>query len=78
MRSLVTIKVMTNSMMAMQAKRPMVHTHPCCLFPCPKVSTSGRVSPCTTNWAMVTATKRMVVMLVRSLMSLVITPPNEA
>ena len=76
-RSLVTKKVMINRKKATQAKRPMVQTQPCCRFPCPKLSTNGRVRPWTTNWAMVTATKRMVVMLVRSLILLVITPPKE-
>ena len=77
MRSFETMKVMTNSTTAIQAKSPMVQTQPCCWSPLPKVSTRGSVSHCTTNCAMVTAMKRMVVMLVRSLMSLVITPPND-
>ena len=77
MRSFVTMKVMMKKMKAMAANSPMVHSQPCCWLPCPKRSTNGSVSPCTTNWAMVTRMKRMVVMLVRSLMSLVITPPKE-
>ena len=62
------------------AKIVMVVNHPCASSlpaPRPNLCTNGKVKPCTTNWATVAATKRMEVMLVRSLMSLVITPPNE-
>ena len=62
-RSRLTLKVMIKNTNAMAAKMPMVQIHPCCRFwpSFPKWSTKGSVIPCTTNCAIVTATKRIVV-----------------
>ena len=77
MRSRLTENVIIKQAKAITAKSAIVHSQPCCRLPCPKRSTNGSVRPCTINWAIVTATKRMVVMLVRSRISLVMTPPND-
>ena len=62
----------------MMANRVIVRNHPRWSLPCPNLETNGKVSPCTTKVAIVAVTKRMDEILVRSLMSLVITPPKEA
>ena len=79
MRSRVEKKVMTRKTNPIQANKEIVHNQPCALSPpSENLLTKGSVSPCTTNWAMVAATKRMEVILVRSFISPDITPPKEA
>lgn len=77
MRSRADKKVTMKHTRHTAAKRPMVQSQPWRSSPPPNFDTSGRVKPCTTNWAMVLPTNRMLVMLVRSRMSPVITPPND-
>ena len=77
-RSLVTTKATIKKASATAAKMAIVDDQPCCsVEPSEKWFTNGNVRPCTTNWAIVTTTKRIVVMLVRSRISLVMTPPKE-
>ena len=78
MRSRVERKQTTSSTKASKAKSRMVRDHPRDALLPPNRATRGSVKPCTTNCATVLAIKRMLLMLVRSLMSEVITPPKEA
>jgi len=69
MRSLGTVPAMIRNTKPMTAKSEMVQSQPwASSLPeaRPNLSTNGSVRPCTTNWAMVLATKRMLVMEVRS------------
>ena len=79
-RSRAEKKVMMRNIRPMTANHDIVQSHPCPLSPDSPVNllTNGSVKPCTMNCAIVAATKRILVMLLRSLMSLVITPPSEA
>ena len=78
MRSLVVKNVMSRQIKAMKANSRMVRLHPRLASDPPRRSISGSVKPCTANWAMVLATNLTVLMLVRSFMLAVITPPSEA
>ena len=79
-RSRAEKKVMIKNIKPITANREIVQSHPCPLSPFAPANlpTRGSVKPCTINCAMVAATKRMLVMLLRSFISLVMTPPNEA
>jgi len=79
-RSLELKKVITNMPTPTMANRVMVKNQPLgsLASPLPNLETKGKVNPCTTNVAMVAVTKRTVEILVRSPISLVITPPNDA
>jgi len=77
-RSLAEKNVITSKTTATAANNVIVTNHPFCASPCPNLATRGNVSPCTMKVAMVAVTKRMEDMLVRCLISLVMTPPKEA
>ena len=78
-RSRVERKVMISRIKATKAYKVIVCVQPCWIFPSspPNLFTKGSVNPCTTNCARLTAMKRTALILVRSWIFPVITPPRE-